>query len=110
MAEHVREQPTGPLDLQECRFEYGTLVGHPPRLEPGGTVLAGHGRQDAERPGLPGEEAELRVFGSGQYHGCFMLTPGPGSRPSLLARLAAVTLADQAGRGLAARVHARSTR
>ena len=108
VAEHVREQPTGLLDLQECRFEYGTLPGHLPRLEPGGTVLAGHGRQDAERPGLPGE-VELRVFGSGQSCGCFMLTPGPGSRLSLLARVAAVTLADQAGRGLAARVQALST-
>ena len=67
VADHVREQLIGLLDLQECRFEYGTLLGHPPRLEPGGTVLAGHGRQDAERPGLPGGEVELRVFGSGQY-------------------------------------------
>ena len=32
---------TGLLDLQECRFEYGVLLGHPPRLEPDGTVLAG---------------------------------------------------------------------
>jgi hypothetical protein len=27
---------TGLLDLQECRFEYGVLLGHPPRLEPDG--------------------------------------------------------------------------
>jgi len=39
----------------------------------------------------------------------YRLTPGPGSRLSAHARLAAVTLADQTGRGLAARVHARST-
>jgi hypothetical protein len=110
VAKHVHEQLIGLLDLQECRREYGTLVGHPPRLEPGWTMPAGHGRWDAERPGLPGEEVELRVFGSGQYYGRFMLTPRPGSRPSLLARLAAVTLADQAGRGLAARMEALSTR
>ena len=49
VAEHAREQLTGLPDLQECRFGYGTLLGHPPRLEPDGTVLAGHGRWDAER-------------------------------------------------------------
>ena len=54
------------------------------------------------RSGLPGEEIELRVFGSGQYYGRFMMRPKPGSRPSLQARLVAVTLAEQAGRALAA--------
>ena len=72
-------------------------------------MLAGHGRQDAERPGVPGGEVEPRVCGSGQSCGRLILTPGPGSRLSAHARLVAVTLADQAGRGLAARVHARST-
>lgn len=80
MAEYAREQLTGLLDLQECRFGYGTLLGHPARLEPDGTVLAGHGRWDAERPGLSGEEVELGVFGSGRSCRRFMLTPGPGSR------------------------------
>ncbi len=37
--------------------------------------------------------------GVGAY-GRFMLTPRPGSKPSLQARLVAVTLADQAGRAL----------
>lgn len=69
----------------------------------------GHGRWDAERPGLPGEELELRVFGSGQSCGRFTQTPGPGSRLSRHSRLVAVILADQAGRGLAARVEALST-
>jgi len=66
---------TGLLDLQECRFEYGVLLGHPPRLEPDGTVLAGRGRWDVETVGLPGEEIELRVFGGGQYHGWLMMGP-----------------------------------
>jgi hypothetical protein len=35
---------------------------------------------------------ELRVFSSGQYHARFMLTPAAGSRPSLQARLVALTL------------------
>ena len=42
VVDHVREQLIGLLDLEGCRFEYGTLLGHPPRLEPDGTVLAGH--------------------------------------------------------------------
>ena len=67
-----------------------------------GTVLAGRGRWDVETVGLPGEEIELRVFGNGQYYGRFMMRPKPGSRPSLQARLVAVTLAEQAGRALVA--------
>ena len=109
VADHVREQLISLPGLETCRFEYGSLPGHPPRLEPGWTMLAGHGRRDAERPGLPGEEVELRVCGSGQSCGRLMLMPGPGSRLSPHACLVAVTLADQAGRGLAARVHAGST-
>ncbi len=105
VVDHVREQLIGLLDLQECRFEYGALLGHPPRLEPDGTVLAGRGRWDVEKAGLPGEEVELRTFGNGQYYGRFMMRPKPGSRPSLQARLVAVTLADQAGRALAAGTH-----
>jgi hypothetical protein len=65
-------------------------------------VLAGRARWDVETVGLPAGEIELRVFGGGQYHGRFMITAKPGSRPSLQARLVAVTLADQAGRALAA--------
>jgi hypothetical protein len=61
-----------------------------------------------KRLGLPAEEVELRVFGNGQYYGRFMLTPKPGSHPSLQARLVAVTLADQAGRAMAARPPSRS--
>jgi K+-sensing histidine kinase KdpD len=53
VVEHVRLQLISLLGLRECRFEYGSLLGHPPR-------------------------------------------------PSLQARLVAVTLAGQAGRALAA--------
>ena len=58
--------------------------------------------------GLPAEEIELRVFGNGQYHGRFMLTARPGARPSLQARLVAVTLADMTGRAFGAGQTARS--
>jgi hypothetical protein len=110
VVEHVRQQLIGVLDLQECRFEYGVLLGHPPRLEPDGTVLAGLGRWDVEDVGLPAKEIELRVFGNGQYYGRFMMRPNPSSRPSLQARLVAVTLAEQAGRALATGTMASSSR
>ena len=108
VVEHVREQLIGLLDLEASRFEYGSLLGHPPRLEPDGTVVTGHGRWDVDQSGLPPEEIELRTFGNGQYYGRFMLKPRPGSKPSLQARLVAVTLADQAGRSFSATSNARS--
>jgi hypothetical protein len=105
---HVKAQLVGLLDLEGARFEYGSLLGHPPRLEPDGTVRVGHSRVDVELSGLPGEEIELRTFGGGQYFGRFMLQAKPGSRPALQARLVAVTLADQAGRAFGASQAARS--
>ena len=108
VVDHVKEQLTGLLGLEGARFEYGSLLGHPPRLEPDGTVIAGHSRWDVEQQGLRGEEIEVRTFGNGQYYGRFMLKAKPGSKPSLQARLVAVTLADQAGRALAASATARS--
>jgi len=101
--DHVKRQLTSLLDLAGCRFEYGTLLGHPPRLEPDGSVTVGRPRCDVEEFGLPEQEIELRTFGNGQYLGRFMLKPKPGSRPSLQARLVAVTLADQAGRAFVTR-------
>ena len=103
VVDRVREQLIGLLDLAGCRFEYGALLGHPPRLEPDGTVMAGHHRYDVEESGLPREEIELRTFGHGQYYGRFMLAPKPESRPSRQARLVAVTLAGQAARALSTR-------
>jgi hypothetical protein len=102
VADLVKEQLVGLLGLEGARFEYGSLLGHPPRLEPDGTVLAGHSRWDVELSGLPTEDVELRVYGGGQYYGRFMLKAKPGSRPSLQARLVAVTLADQVGRAFGA--------
>jgi hypothetical protein len=110
VVDHVKEQLVGLLELEGARFEYGALLGHPPRLETDGTVMVGHARRDVGQFGLPGEEIELRTFGNGQYYGRFMLKPRPGSRPSLQARLVAVTLADQAGRALGASQAARSSR
>jgi len=105
VVDHVREQLIGVLDLRDCRFEYGMLIGHPPRLEHDGTIVTRHGHVDVDLAGMPGEEVELRTFGHGQYYGRFMLTPEPGSRPTQQARLVAVTLADLAGRALGAETH-----
>ena len=109
VVDHVRDQLVGLLGLEGFRFEYGSLLGHPPRLEPDGTIaMTGHAQWDVEQRGLPADEIELRTFGNGQYYGRFMLKPKPGARPSLQARLVAVTLADQAGRALAASQAARN--
>ena len=108
---HVREQLTGLLDLGGARFGYGALPGHPPRPEPDGTGRVGRSRWDVDLAGLsglPGEEVELRSFGGGRYYGRFMFKARPGSRPSLQARLVAVTLAGQAGRPFGASQAARS--
>ena len=86
-----------------------SLLSHPPRLEADSTVMAGLGQWDVEQAGLP-EEVELRVAGSGQYCGPFMMKPRPGSKPSLRARLVAVSLADQAGWAFGADEAARSAR
>lgn len=102
VARLVSTQLISLLDLAECRFQYGALLGHPPRLEPDGTVMTSHGRRDVELAGLPGEEIELRVYSNGHYYGRFMMKPQPGAQPSRQARLVAVTLADQVGRAFSA--------
>ena len=101
--DHVKAQLINVLDLAGCRFEYGTLLGHPPRLEQDGSVMVGRHRYAVEDGGLPREEIELRTIANGQYYGRFMLRPKAASRPSLQARLVAVTLADQAGRAFSGR-------
>jgi len=100
--EHVRRQLIAVLDLRDCRFEAGKLLGHPPRLQQDGRVATRYGFWPVDEFGLPDEEVELRTFSGGQYVGRFMLVPGPGSRPSARARLVAVALADLAGHAIGA--------
>jgi hypothetical protein len=100
VVDQVRDQLTGLLQLNGCRFEYGSLLGHPPRLEQDGTVVSGRTRWDVDRLGLPDEEVELRTFAGGRFLGRFMMRPAPGAAPSLQARLVAVTLANQVGAAL----------
>ncbi|MDH6214910.1 DUF4118 domain-containing protein [Streptomyces pseudovenezuelae] len=92
VVDQVRGELIDLLGLRACRFEYGTLLGRPPRLREDGSVSGGHG--------WAGDEVELRSYGNGHYVGRFMLTPGPGPVPPLQARLVAVTLAEQAGAAL----------
>jgi hypothetical protein len=100
--EHVCEQLIAVLELRECRFEYGMLLGQPPRLEPDGSVLTRYGHYPVDESGLPNEEIELRTFSNGDYVGRFMMTPARGARPVQRARLVAVALADLAGHAAAA--------
>jgi hypothetical protein len=100
VVDHVTAQLTDLLDLRGCRFEYGALIGHPPRLEQDGTVVWDRKRWDVDRLGLPDREIELRTIGNGHFYGRFMLDPTPGTIPSLQARLVAVILADQVGAAL----------
>jgi hypothetical protein len=93
----VRQQLLQVLNLRDCRFEYGTLLGNPPRLERDGAVITGRRTWDVDRHGLPDEDVELRTYHNGSYYGRFMLRGTPGPPPSLEARLVAVTLADQIG-------------
>jgi uncharacterized protein DUF4118 len=109
VVDHVRQQLSDLLDLQDCRFEYGVLLGQPPRLDQDGVVRGGYGRLVFQRHVMPGEEIELRVSGNGQYYGRFMMRPKPGARPSPQARLTAITLADLAGQALGATRPARQT-
>ncbi|MEV7969475.1 DUF4118 domain-containing protein [Sphaerisporangium sp. NPDC088356] len=100
VVDHVRAQLTDLLHLRGCRFQYGILIGHPPRLEQDGTVIWGRRHWDVDRLGLPDEEVELRTLGNGHFYGRFLLDPTPGAVPPLQARLVAVTLADQVGAAL----------
>ncbi len=95
------------LDLEACRFEYGSLIGHPARIEPDGSVVTAHRVWNVAEFGFPPGEIELRTFAGGEFCGRFMMTPRRDSRPSLQARLVAVTLADQAGRAIGAAQNAR---
>jgi hypothetical protein len=97
VVEDVRAQLVDLLHLRGCRFQYGTLTGHPPRLEHDGNLAGALGHWDVDQRGLPDEDVELRAAAGGRFYGRFMLQPTPDSVPSLQARLVAVTLADQVG-------------
>jgi len=100
VVDEVRRELTELLGLTACRFQYGTLLGQPPRLHNDGSVTVGRRSWDVDTAGWPEGEIELRVYGNARYLGRFMLTPGPDRVPPLQARLVAATLADQTGAAL----------
>ncbi|MFF9318098.1 DUF4118 domain-containing protein [Streptomyces sp. NPDC014735] len=100
VVDHVKQQLTELLQLRGCRFEYGSLLGHPARLEQDGSITVGRKRWDIDQRGWPQQDIELRASAGGRFQGRFMLTPAPDTRPDLQARLVAVTLADQAAAAL----------
>ncbi|MEU9996247.1 DUF4118 domain-containing protein [Streptomyces sp. NPDC050848] len=93
----VRAELIDVLDLSACRFEQGSLLGRPPRLDPDGSVKVAGWIWDLDRQGWPDGEIELRAVVRGRYQGRFMMTPAPGSvPPPLESRLVALDLAAQA--------------
>ncbi|HEY9370310.1 DUF4118 domain-containing protein [Streptomyces sp.] len=97
----VREELVEVLGLDACRFEYGMLLGRPPRLEHDGSVQVAGWIWDLDRQGWPEGEIELRAVAHGRYQGRYMMTPRPGSLPPPLEdRLVAVDLADRAAAAL----------
>ncbi len=99
---HVADQLVGVLGIDSCRFEPGSLQGHP-RLERDGTIVREGRNVDVDRYRLPTNDSiELPVQYAGTVHGHFLLTAATRiARPSLEQRLVAVTLADQVGAALA---------
>ncbi|QES51341.1 histidine kinase [Streptomyces venezuelae] len=100
VVEHVRRELIGLLELRDCRFEYGTLLGHRPRLEHDGGLWLRLGDRITEYADWPDGETELRVVGGGHYYGRYLLDPRPGPLPPEQARLVAVALAAQVGGSL----------
>ena len=101
LVEQVSGQLTRVLGLKSCRWQYGVAgLGKPARLMHNGDVMAGRRRWDAAAEGLPGSDIELLVESGGLFQGRFLMTPGPGTRPTLEQRLVAIALADQVGSAL----------
>ncbi|WP_323145284.1 DUF4118 domain-containing protein [Streptomyces sp. NBC_01565] len=101
VVEQVRRELVEVLELRACRFERGSLLGHPARLEQDGSVTVPQWVWDLDRQGWPEGEIELRATLGGSYQGRYMMTPTAGAGvPPLEARLVAVTLAAQAAAAL----------
>jgi K+-sensing histidine kinase KdpD len=102
LIEQVCIQLTRVLSLRSCRWQYGVAgLGHPARLQHSGQLEAGRRRWDAASEGLPaGTDVELLVESGGLFQGRFLMTPGPGARPTAEQLLVAIALADQVGAAL----------
>ena len=90
------------LALRSCRFQYGVAgLGRPARLQHDGRLMTGDRVGDIEGDGLPAD-TELLAENHGILQGRFLMSPHPGSRPTLEQRLVAIAFADQVGAALAA--------
>jgi K+-sensing histidine kinase KdpD len=102
LIDQVCAQLTRLLSLRSCRFEYGVAgLGRPARLQHDGQLAPAGPAGEVERDGLPAD-TELLVENNGILQGRFLMSPQPGSRPTLEQRLVAVAFADQVGAALAA--------
>jgi len=103
LADQVAGQLTRLLALESCRFQYGAAgLGRPARMRHDGSVMVADRPWDVDATGFPGGmDTELLVESGGVFQGRFLMTPGPGARPTLEQRLLAVALADQVGAALA---------
>jgi hypothetical protein len=100
LIDQVCAQLTRLLSLRSCRFEYGVAgLGRPARLRHDGQLVLAGGTE-VEQDGLPGD-TELLVENYWILQGRFLMSPEPGSRPTLEQRLVAVAFADQVGAALA---------
>ncbi|MFJ3519687.1 DUF4118 domain-containing protein [Streptomyces sp. NPDC090131] len=77
VVEYVRRELVGLLGLRGCRFQYGSLIGHLPRLEHDGGLWLRRGDRITEYAEWPDVETELRVFGGGHYYGRSSSTRSP---------------------------------
>jgi len=102
LIEHVTGQLIQLLTLRSCRFQYGIAgIGRPARMQHDGSVTAEHRAWPVDTEGFPAGDLELLVESGGLFQGRFLMTPGPGARPTLEQRQLAVALADQVGAALA---------
>lgn len=98
----VATQIASVLRLSRCRFDYGTGLGHP-QLEADGRVRRGNQWWDVDAAGLPTDvDTDLVVESGGRFMGRFLLTAGPGTRPSRAELRVALALANQVGAALRA--------
>ena len=99
VVDHVRDQLIGLLGLDGSRFEYGTLLGHPPRLEPDGTIsMTGHAGGMSSSAACPARRSSCGPSATASTTAGSCSSPSPAPGPHGKARLVAVTLANQAGR------------
>ena len=102
LIDQVCGQLTRLLALRSCRFEYGVAgLGRPARLRHDGQLTPAGPSRELEGDGLLAD-TELLVENHGILQGRFLMSPQPGSRPTLEQRLVAVAFADQVGAALGA--------